>query len=148
MKHYKDEFYTRGPLPLGSGTRVRILDLACAYMPRTENAPNQRPIRITAHLEVTADVTLVRNRSCAICGARALDPDPDGLWYIMENHDGDRLVFPYPEAEAFAHADRDRYPVTGWERINDEIHCAECVVEVRAAVAAVKAKRGERGTTT
>lgn len=139
LKHYNQEFYLhdRG-LDLGAGTTIVIKDLR---METIKAGEKEKHVRIVAAVDLVAETTLVLSYKCKTCGASPSDPDNDGLWYILENHDGHRLSFPYAEDEAHREAERDRFPVPGWRTVNDEMNCGPCADELEAAMETVKRKR-------
>lgn len=125
-------------LRLGAGTKAKITHIA-ATQRGTE-------AEIVATLELRATVTLGNSATipfarCGACGAVAPPPDNDGLWYIIQNHDGDRIVFPVPEKEAEQEPERDQYPVPGWHRLEEMIVCGTCHAAMLRALKARK-KRG------
>lgn len=129
------EFLKAVELRLGAGTRVRIA--------RIDARRRGDDTEIAATLEVRATVALgngAAHRRCGGCGAEAQPPDKDGLWYILQNHDGNRLVFPVPEAEAYAEPERDQYPAPGWKRLGEKEVCGECW---EVAQKALRARRGK-----
>ncbi len=130
-------YKTKGePLKLGAGTRVEILNIShdpyvrlnTLGQPLPPPAPGYIPIRITATLRLTAEVTVLDNKQCSVCNAKPGLPDTVGMWFLMENHDDDRLVFPDEEKVA---PERDCYPVSGWEILDDNLLCPKCVTDVR-----------------
>lgn len=124
-------------LTCGAGTGVRVLALTQTTIPAspTRNYPT---MTITATIELTATVGIVRT-ACSGCKARAPAPaDDDALWFILENHDGNRLVF--ADAED-AQDERDRYPVKGWVKGAGGMLCPDCVAAVTAVLAARAAAR-------
>ena len=110
--------------------------------------PNQEKgytrVRISAVIEVSFESTLVRGSeytSCSVCGETAPMPNADGLRFLIENHDGDRLCF---AMEGDCEDERDRYPVKGWERVSDWLTCASCAAELGKAREAIRAKKRGR----
>lgn len=124
-------------LACGAGTDVRVLALTQTAVPAspTRNYPT---MTITATIELTATVGIVRT-ACSGCKARAPAPaDDDALWFILENHDHNRLVF--ADAED-AQDERDRYPVKGWVKGAGGMLCPDCAAAVAAVLAARAAAR-------
>lgn len=120
-------------LRLGTGTIVTIRGLHVASTGTSGPCADGQattPVRITATLEVEAYSTLVAG-VCARCDAPAPPPDDDGLWYILENHDGNRLLFPRGE-DAYWKPERDSYPAPGWETLMGHPYCAECLRRKKA----------------
>lgn len=141
---YEPEFTVGGygiktsGLVCGAGTHVRILALAQTAHPpsATRDYPT---MTIAATVELTATVGVGRP-CCDGCQARAPAPaDDDALWFILENHDGNRVVF--ADAEDIRD-ERDQYPVKGWVRYADVLLCPDCVAAVAAALKARKATGG------
>jgi hypothetical protein len=118
------EFLRAVELRLGAGTRV--------YVARIEAKKRGEDTEIFAVLEARATVTIADPKkyqdlaTCGACGAPAPPPDNDGLWYILQNHDGNRLLFPVPEGEAHKEPERDQYPAPGWKMLGDKVVCSEC----------------------
>lgn len=134
-------------LKLGGQTQVEIVDIEqCRDTTRRSALSPYDRITITATVKLTV-TSAVERLKCAGCDAVSPWPDDhDALWYIVENHDGDRILFPRPctqedRLEDGDDAGRDQYPVIGWKEIRDKTYCAECAVEVDEALAAVGAKR-------
>lgn len=132
------EFLRSVELRLGAGTRARVANI--------EAKRRERGTEIVATVEVRATVTMGDAGNvgtlarCDACGADAPPPDDDGLWYILQNHDGDRIVCPVPEAEANADPERDQYPAPGWMRIGDGKVCGECYAAAQKALKGRKRK--------
>lgn len=141
---YKPEFTVGGcavktsGLVCGAGTHVRIL--ALTQTPCSPSAMRDYPtMTITATVELTATVGVGRPR-CDGCQARTPAPaDDDALWFILKNHDGNRVVF--ADAEDIRN-ERDQYPVKGWVRYADVLLCPDCVAAVAATLRARKAAGG------
>lgn len=128
---------TTAGLVCGAGTGVRILTLAQTLAPASTSR-HHPTLTITATVELTATVGVART-ACAGCGVAAPAPaDDDALWFIVENHDHNRLVF--ADAEN-AQDERDRYPVKGWTQGAGGVLCAGCTAAVASALAARKAAR-------
>lgn len=133
-------------MKFGTGTDFEYVRPPSAKMlpplPRQEEGWTR--VRISAVIEVSFESTLVRSGeyiSCSVCGSEAPMPDADGLAFLLEYHDGDRLCSADLED---CEPDRDRYPVKGWERISDGRTCPSCVTELAKAREVIRAKK--RGT--
>jgi hypothetical protein len=127
-------------LTFGAGTLVEIASLRAVSVGQADGRLKERRIRIEATLRVSAEVELVEAK-CSVCETPTPAPDDDALWYLLENHDGARLVFPYPEEAAHVDGERDMWPVQGWGEVNGEVACGGCVKAAREAVAQLKQKR-------
>jgi hypothetical protein len=141
LSRYPQSFkLLRHGLDLGAGTLVEIVSLQMVSLGLAEGGVRERRIHIEATLHVSAEVGLV-GRKCSMCDRPTTAPDNDALWYMLENHDGERLVFPHPEEAAHADKERDVWPVQGWAELNGELACGECATAARVALAALKHKR-------
>lgn len=144
LKHYKKQFVIYGEegLKLGNGTKVNILSLSSEQVGKTSGQ-----IRVYATVELEATVEVVRefkHNDCSTCGATASMPDRDGLWYILENHDGSRLLFPQAEEEAYRHPERDSYPAPGWRVFEGALTCPDCLNDLMEAFIEVRKKRAPK----
>jgi len=139
LKRYKSKpFPVFQGLKVGADTRVQIKELQKEFPPKPDwVGGGEKLLRIRATVELVADVVLVAGE-CAGCETKSPLPDDDGLWFLVENHDGNRLVFPMEED---CEGERDRYPVPGWGRFNAELYCETCLKEVQAAVKNLKRKK-------
>lgn len=148
FKHYASQFSThdRNGIKLGGLTNVEIVDLQGAEHPDPASHRDTL-LTVTATLKVKATVGLIKGGSvwqCSVCDGKAPSPDDDALWYILQNHDGGRLVFPGPEA-IHSSPERDSYPVTGWtELAGGGLVCVECRAELDEVMEAIRAKRRGR----
>jgi hypothetical protein len=122
-----------GHLRLGRGTHVDILAISI------ENGAED-------HLSVIKSTVLLSARAklasghCSICERPTDPPDADSLWFVLENHDGDRLLFPSDHSVD----ERDRWPVPGWESTTEgDMVCPECLFELEKAKRDIKARRGK-----
>lgn len=137
---YRTKFHTGiDGLKLGRHTDVEVLSLETAAYPGGRD-PTYTTLEITATIKLTArggfPITAVPYHVCEGCGAvPSLPSTYDALWFVMENHDGDRLIF--PDAED-CDEERDRYPVVGWTKtvVDDEnsLLCPDCTEAVKATL--------------
>lgn len=91
-------------------------------------------VRITKTVVTTIEV-LVVGGTCYRCHVRTPPIDTLGAVYILDNHDAERMCFPYEES---VRPERDRYPVTGWQRVvigeHSALVCASCARLLLAAL--------------
>ncbi len=151
LKRYTEAFVVVGNPPrralFGSGTEVRYktLELVLRDGPAEgegiKDRPGHQTVVIRATIEVEAQVTIVRDPAsfqCTVCGAIPPLPDPDGMVFLLRNHDGARCVFPGPED---CPEERDSYPVPGWHGTSEGLTCPTCVTALKTAVDAVYVER-------
>lgn len=150
LKRYYQEFTLGGDdsgISLGAGTKVCILDIR--QEPWNDNSPGRRegdlPVRVVAVVELSAEVVLMPNYThCHTCGVVPGLPDNDGLWYVLQNHDGKRLLFPRAEDVSYEEPERDSYPAIGWEMIDGKMNCGACVSAIRESIETLKTKRRKK----
>jgi rubredoxin len=141
LQKYAQRFaLLRSGLPLGAGTEVEIASLKAVGLGRAASGAKEHRIRIEATLRVSAVVGVIK-RKCSMCDAVTPSPDADALWFMLENHDGERLCFPRAEEEAHSEEERDMYPAQGWAEIDGDLVCEACAKATREALAALKHKR-------
>ncbi len=136
-KRYQRQFMVyNNKFHVGNGTEVEVMELDATV------DSDKKGMMIIATVKLAAWVGLDKVHPCSCCDAVPPAPnDYDALWFILENHDGGRLVFPSPEG---CNNERDCYPVTGWEKGPDGMVCPECQKELDEAAAAVRAKRKKK----
>lgn len=91
-------------------------------------------VRIRQTVTYEVEIPIMRGKGhwcCRICGKAPPLPDQRGAEFILDNHDGERLIFPQDED---VEPERDRYPVTGWKKVKigsnlEAILCPECLEE-------------------
>lgn len=78
------------------------------------------------------------HNTCDGCGAIPPEPDLDGMFFILENHSGQRIVFAHEEGTSER---TDCYPVTGWREIDHKLYCGACAAEVESTIRALRHRR-------
>lgn len=136
LRHKRQTFLSEGGvLDLGSGTRVTFRSL------QGELLDERGTYRIRATVDLQCTVTLGRAgeyHTCSGCEAIPPEPDLDAMFFILEHHSGQRIVF----ADEEQTSDRaDTYPVTWWRKIDHKLYCGECATEIEASIKALRKKR-------
>lgn len=66
--------------------------------------------------------------SCTFCGVTTPPPDRPALVFVLQHHDGQRLLA--ADAED-CYPERDRWPVTGWKSVDGTLACGCCSAKYR-----------------
>ena len=138
LKRYNETFqvFHWGDFQLGQGLRFKLLSLTSEPWEITHRVEGDVPITVKAVVELSTSVILQRrHRKCAVCERPPPGPDLDGLWYLIENAEHNRLVFP---GAGDVEGNRDTWPVPDWVRRQGELVCGECSQELQAAREAAK----------
>jgi hypothetical protein len=139
-KRYKTSWPISGAgLNLGNGTNVKVLSLGASSQRDPTQPGHNTDMTIKAVVELTAKVTVASIGAlscCSLCRKTAPNPSSyDELWFILQNHDDRRLVFP---AEDGCESERDCWPVDGWKKDMGELTCGSCAALLALRRAEIK----------
>ncbi len=101
----------------------------CRSPERTNFFLIQQTIHVSCVVTTTTDYPQAK---CSRCDALAPQPDASVAEYILENHDGNRLLFPRAAHVLAAHPERDSYPLIGWTQSSSTLLCPPCTKELEA----------------